>query len=349
MADLTREDLRAAVAAGHISEAQAADVLALAQMRAGQRMAEDEPFELFRGFADIFVAVGLSILFSGALGLSFLIGGPFGLLATMALAWFGARYFTLRRRMVLPSIVLLLAYAVASTATMNWLSVFLWSDGANQTLPRLFTLAGVALALIAWFRAFRLPFTMFLLGLTGLAMVVTVSKAINPAADLRQWSDAFDLSANGLAFGTLVFGLAALAGGLWFDLRDRFRLGRTAASGFWLHLLAAPALVNTFALSAMRMGPGTGYALLALSVLAAAFLALLIDRRSFLTAGIGYMVFLVGYASGGFDAPRSWAAVFFVSGIGLTALGTYWTELRGRLMRALPDFPGKSRLPPFSE
>lgn len=65
MAEIAQDDLRAAVAAGVLTEAQAASLLVLAQDRAGQRAAlpaEDEPFELFRGFAEVFVAVGLGIL-----------------------------------------------------------------------------------------------------------------------------------------------------------------------------------------------------------------------------------------------------------------------------------------------
>ena len=47
-------DLRAAVAAGILTEAQAASVTAIANDRAGKRAAmpaEDEPFEFFRGFS----------------------------------------------------------------------------------------------------------------------------------------------------------------------------------------------------------------------------------------------------------------------------------------------------------
>jgi len=36
-------------------------------------------------------------------------------------------------------------------------------------------------------------------------------------------------------------------------------------------------------------------------------------------------------------------------GLAITGLGTFWTDLRARMMRALPDFPGKHRLPPYSE
>ena len=58
------DDLRAAVAAGILTEAQAAGLMALAQGRAGQRAhmaADDEPFEFFRGFSEIFIALGLKI------------------------------------------------------------------------------------------------------------------------------------------------------------------------------------------------------------------------------------------------------------------------------------------------
>ena len=55
---LTRDDLRAAVGAGILTEGQAAHLLAIGEARHGQRAAlaaDDEPFELFRGFAEIFV------------------------------------------------------------------------------------------------------------------------------------------------------------------------------------------------------------------------------------------------------------------------------------------------------
>ena len=65
---LNRDDLRAAVGAGMITEAQAASLTALAQDRAGTRSTlgpQEEPFELFKGFNEIFIVVGLSILYLG--------------------------------------------------------------------------------------------------------------------------------------------------------------------------------------------------------------------------------------------------------------------------------------------
>ena len=75
---MTPEDLRAAVAAGILSEAQAASLLALANDRSGQRAtlpSEDEPFEFFRGFSEIFISIGLIILLTGVTGLLAAFGG----------------------------------------------------------------------------------------------------------------------------------------------------------------------------------------------------------------------------------------------------------------------------------
>jgi hypothetical protein len=68
MTGVTRDDIRAAVASGTLSEAQAASLIVLAEERAGVRThmtGLDEPFELFKGFNEIFIVVGLTILYLG--------------------------------------------------------------------------------------------------------------------------------------------------------------------------------------------------------------------------------------------------------------------------------------------
>lgn len=353
MAEITPDDLRAAVAAGHVTEAQAARLLVLAQARSGHRLglqAEDEPFELFRGFAEIFISVGLVILVSGIMGITTLVGHPGVMMLIWAgLCWMLAGYFTKRRRMVLPSIVLVIGFALAVSGVMVWLVGRRLSLDSTATGASLTVLAGVAVALLAWYRVYRLPFTMFVLGLVGLAAVIVVTHTVRPGAMGLSASNYFDLRrGSGLAIGMLAFGVLAFSGGLWFDMRDPYRLGRHSASGFWLHLLAAPALVNTVALTFFNMGPGSGYGLLALALAVIAVLALIIDRRSFLTAGIGYLAFLIGYvARQGGEMNLAWILV--ILGLAITGLGTFWTDLRARMMRALPDFPGKHRLPPYSE
>ena len=60
---LDAADLRAAVGAGLIDERQAVRLSALGESRRGLRAhVGDEPFELFRGLNDVFVAAGVAIL-----------------------------------------------------------------------------------------------------------------------------------------------------------------------------------------------------------------------------------------------------------------------------------------------
>lgn len=345
---LAADDLRAGVEAGILTEAQAASLKALAEKRAGYRQsmpAEDEPFELFRGFSEIFVTIGLSILLFAAFGLLALMGGAPSLLVGVPLCAGLAQYFTLRRRMVLPSILLTAAFALSvGTAASGVIPWQLDGGSSGRLLLALIVTAG---ALLLWFRYFRVPFTMFLVGLCGLGAILVATRTLVPGA---RWSGAESLdltNGSGMGLAMLAFGLLALAGGIWFDMRDPHRLGRQSASGFWLHVLAAPALVNTLAMTFFRMGPGAGYLALTVVLVLATLLAVVIDRRSFLTAGLGYMIFLVVYVFGSSDLPMSWLGTLLLIGVALTAIGAGWTQLRGRVMQALPAFPGKDRLPPW--
>jgi hypothetical protein len=154
----------------------------------------------------------------------------------------------------------------------------------------------------------------------------------------------FDLGESpAFATATLLFGIAAFVAGMWFDTRDPHRLGRHSATAFWCHLLAAPALVNTVAVTLLN-GGGTGF--LAIALILITLLALVIDRRSFLTAAIAYIAIVIGWLMGE-GGGTSWIFILLILGAFITAIGTWWVQLRARVMGTLPDFPGKSRLPPY--
>ncbi len=350
---ITEDDLRAATAAGIIDEAQAARLGALAHQRAGrlaEKRSDDEPFELFRGFAEIFVSLGLVLLIGSAVTFATAIGGVLGITLGLAgLCWLAGTYFTLKRRMTLPSIVLVSGYAMGISGFLGWVLDVARFD-TSGAIVALFGLLGIA-AMLLHFRVFRVPFSMFLAGLFGVSVVFGFTVDANLGAlFLGNWDLLFDLRAgSGLAIATLVFGLAAFIAGLWFDLQDRHRVGRLARSAFWLHLLAAPALVNTVMMTAYNIQGNLGTALTILGLTLVTILALIIDRRSFLTAGLGYLAALVFAVLQQSDGDLSIPVLMLVLGTIITYLGTFWTNLRVRLMRALPDFPGKSRLPPYSE
>ena len=359
---MTPEDLRAAVQAGIVTEAQAAGLRALSDARAGRRIAmpsEDEPFEFFRGFSEIFVSLGLIILLSGTAALLAFVGGLAILMAipaaVAAISWWWASYFTLKRRMNLPSMVLAIAFGGGV-----WLSVLaaLISTMENSLADRaLVILPSViaAAAMLVWYRRFRLPFTMFVLGGFALSALYGATASAQALADFvagsqtRAMGGFFDLGQSpAFASATLIFGLGAFAAGMWFDLQDPHRLGRHSATGFWLHLMAAPALVNTVALTLYNSGSGANIGLLSLALLAITLLALIIDRRSFLTAALGYVAIVIFWVVGDATEFGNWVVILLVMGGLITAIGTWWVQLRGAILRALPDFPGKARLPPWA-
>lgn len=360
-ASFGRDDLAAAIAAGVLGERQAAGLLALAAARRRHGAApDDEPFVIFRGFAEIFVATGLALMFMGLYGGLVLLSsglnepraggmaiaaGAAGL--AFALGWPLAR----ARRMVLPSMVLVLALAMFTAA------------GAGLALgetpwPRIW-LGGALAALCAtgaWYGLFRLPFALLVVAASGLAVLMSLIAMLMPEPafaalralvfregplvllDLRQ----APLIA-GAVFG---FGIVTFAAAMAHDLRDPLRVRRQSDCGFWLHLAAAPLLINPVGLTLLNIDGAAGRWGLAGAVSLIALIALLIDRRSFLTAGLVYVGALAfALMRGGVDVTLP--VVLAAMGATVTLLGIYWAPLRGGLLRRLPAFPGKRHLPPW--
>lgn len=350
---MTPEDLRAAVAAGILDEAAAARLKALVDERTGKRSAmpaEDEPFEFFRGFSEIFISIGLVILLSGVAAMLAWFGG-FGLLVavpliTSAIAWWWAGYFTLKRRMTLPSMVLATAYGAG---VMIFAFTLLVQGNLDDRMVAVLAFALGAVAMVLWYRRFRLPFSAFLTGGMVLGAIYAMTASAANLTGLMMggggYNAIFDLHESpAFASATLIFGIGMFLVGMWFDTRDPHRLGRHSATAFWCHLMAAPALVNTVAVTLLNSNGGV--ALLAVALLAITLLALVIDRRSFLTAAIAYIALVISWVMGGGDGTQ-WIFILILLGALITAIGTWWVQLRAAVMRALPNFPGKSRLPPW--
>ena len=128
----SQQEIDDAVAAG-VVDAKAAD--ALRAHVAGQRataIPDEEQFRLLTGFNDIFVAIAAAILLFSvgwigqsagmAAGLVVENDGPSFLapLAVAGTAWALALFFTARRRMALPSIMLLLAFVIGTFLTTGF-------------------------------------------------------------------------------------------------------------------------------------------------------------------------------------------------------------------------------------
>ncbi len=356
MPDFNMNDIRAAVAANVLSEEQASRLQVFAESRLGFRdhmKVDDEPFELFKGFAEIFVTVGLGMLFGG--GLIWLIvaqGSIYVSLFGAAISFVMAFYFTLKRRMNLPSIFLATVFA----GNIGAFFFVLFFDPINPSEYDFLYTALIGMAAMAiWYKIFKLPFSMFLFGLYGAVVALAIAAIMSPNVldifELRQ--GVFDLNnASYFPIATMIFGVLVFVLAMYFDTKDPHRVSRFAASGFWLHVLAAVAIVNTVALTLFNTGGALGYSLTSLALLAISIVALIIDRRSFLTAGILYMGFLI-YAAfeGNTDGGDEFASIatFLIIGVFITVLGTWWAQIRAKIMHKLPEFPLKKRLPPYTE
>lgn len=353
---VTPDDIKAAVAAGILTEAQGARLQGLSDSRRGARESlapGDEPFELFKGFNEIFIVVGLGILTAGWAGVigfsmtseisniqnSAVLYGGIG----AVMLWALSEYFIRRRRMVAPAIALSVLFAVnaAFALTAYFAQPFMVAQEDYSSLPLPYAVGTLALV-VYWWR-FRVPFAMAMIavGLFIVAVLIAATQSGTPESP----ADLFLLSADGpFALITLALGFAVFAVAMVFDMSDPHRVTRRSANGFWLHVVAAPALVNTIALTLLaRETAAANTALIGILALFAV-VAIVIDRRSFLLAAIGYSVaiaFTVFDGEGG-------AVTILVLGAALLVLGAFWDRIRAVFLSILGPILPLDRLPPSS-
>lgn len=361
------DDIRAAVGKGTISEAQAADIIAQSEARQGfrQNLSDvDEPFELFKGFNEIFVVSGLTILFIGFAGLTSIFSVSSSAIVSLVMSFvlliglgFLSQYFTLKRRMIAPSIALVIMFAIGAAIWGFSLGLLIlpepweaytssWGYSSTRAAPMLWLISVLSIViglLIHWWR-FRVPFSMALI---ALAVFATVFSLMNlQGIELDSPAQVFLLTGTGpFSFVTVALGVIGFLVAMYFDISDPHRVTRRAAQGFWLHVISAPAIVNTVSISLISTESAMGNLVLFFFLVGMAILAIIIDRRSFLIAGLGYVVALAAIVSEGFGGAF---ILIFIIGALLVFLGAAWERVRARLMNALPNFPGKSNLPPWA-
>ncbi|KQP62524.1 hypothetical protein ASF41_07915 [Methylobacterium sp. Leaf111] len=350
---ITADHLRRAVAEGIITEIQAASLDRLARVNPGPDTGldaprDDERLRFVSGFADIFVTLGL-FLFLGAcahFGLSALGPAP-GYALIAALAWGLAEFFTRRRRMALPSIVLLVLFALAVQSSAAFGLAGAGTTGASW--PTLFDLmatdrlgpgpligSGLAtLGLVTLhYRRFAVPITVAAGAAALCAVLLGLLLVVAPDLTLAARNALF------IAAGLGVFALA-----MRFDLSDPARVTRRTDIAFWLHLLAAPLIVHPI-LGTLTAGGGQAATLGVLAiVLGLAGIALAVDRRALLVSGLVYAGIALGslVREAGF-AGSTIPLSLLTLGAFILALSAGWHPLRAALLRAIPR-PLAARLP----
>lgn len=349
-------DLDAAVEAGALSSDAALAFRRFVAARQASSLVDEEQFRLLTGFNDIFVAIAGSILLValGMLGqiLCQQIGlvpsrgpegaAPLGGLLVAGAAWALAEYFTRVRRMALPSILFLLAFAGGVLWMLTSIAALLFPEADDVRSPALFGACALltALATLAHWRRFGVPITIAALAAALSGAVIALAIAFVPLlADAPYWPM--------LACGIIVFLFA-----MRWDMSDRERRTRRADVAFWLHLLAAPliahALFHLLGAFDDRMSTANGLVVVLL-YMAFGVVALAIDRRALLVSSLAYVLWALQMLLqhvGGLQVGMALTAL--VIGSALLLLSAFWHAARALVVARLPHALAE-RLPPVHE
>lgn len=335
--------LATAVAEGVITQGQADAILAIKARRQGK----EEPFELVSNFGDLFLCLGLLVVYLSLGRVTALVGvdETVALLAFAALFWVLAEIFVFRARRKFPAVIsvllfIWLAYRAWMTAFPDSLSLEAMATGQGALAPIAVLTALFFAALIR----FRLP--ILVLGAAVGAVLLVFTYAMRHVEPLA-------------AFSVLALcGAVLLSIGVWLDLQDRARTGPQHEWALWLFVVGSPLLVHGIMLHQMKAFLPTaigftasgaspemlldqmGGLVLIVSGLALLFTlaGLILDRRSLVASSLLYFTGALSYAAfqSGAGVSAIFAAVPLAIGLLVIVLGLAWTPLRNLVLRVIP-------------
>ena len=222
-----------------------------------------------------------------------------------ATAWPLSEFFTRRRRMALPSIILLLAFVGGCFAAAMGIGLSLGAMDNESTGALFVAGAGLLAAGAAWlhWKRFMVPITVAAgAGAAAVTVIALIVSVLYGPLELNENTVGDTLLA--LTFG---MGLGVFAFAMRWDVSDRERTTRRSDVAFWLHLLAAPMIAHPvfYSLGVMdgadRVGVGSAIGVLAIYVLFG-LVALAIDRRALLVSALAYVLVALAFLFDRFGA-----------------------------------------------
>jgi hypothetical protein len=348
----SESDLEAAVAGGVMTQAQAANFRNFVAAGQNSPAVDEEHFRLLTGFNDIFVGIAAAILLVAVGWIGHYVPphidvdgpSPFSGLFVAVTAWGLAEYFTRQRRMALPSILLLLAFAggvfACSVFTMVAAIGTAYLDHNTQA-GAIIVAAGAAIAAGAsWlhWRRFKVPITIAVGAAAGVALVLGLIASAFVSPDM---TDAHGQTLkNVLLASSLVLGIGTFLFAMRWDASDPTRVTRRSDVAFWLHLLAAPLIVHpVFELLGLTRGAAT-------TLDAVLVIGLYVGlRRALLVSALAYVLFALNSLFQTYGAVElSVALTALVIGSALLLLSAFWASARRAVVTPLPE-PLRGKLP----
>lgn len=339
-------DLERAVAAGAITPDAAGALRRFVAERSSTPVVDEEQFRLLTGFNDIFVAIASVLLLVALAWIGDSVGPKFdqhgpslssGLFVALA-SWGLAEFFTLKRRMALPSILLLLSFTGGVFVTAFCaLAMIVGNDafqGDNSSIGALVLAVSAAIAAGAtWthWRRFHVPITVA-------AGAATVAGFV--AGLIAYLVGNTDRARDILLAVSFLLGIGVFLFAMRWDASDRERKTRRSDVAFWLHLLAAPMIVHPiFQMLGVfdgQVSMGSAVVVVLLYVLLAV-VALIIDRRALMVSSLAYVLFALSELFRALGAVGlNVALTALVIGSALLLLSAFWHTARALIVERLP-------------
>ena len=380
---ISAETLGRAVERGIITADQRGRLLALESAAAEPATAGggDEQLRLIGGGNDLFVTVGIVMLFAGivfAMQAMPAISTAAGAAVIGVLIWLVAEFVTRQRRMRLASTVLGLGF-VACTGLIAGDYLYTQANldqlrdnpaallGLRSQIGWLGSLAGgaVVAAAIVYFWRFRVPVMAAVLAvaLTTLAFLwtflIVYDGVMAGQIALPTAAEQVSFVLERALYVPLVCGLAVFGTAVALDLHDRERFTVWSDCAFWLHVVSAPLLVHPLFILATGRDFGIGTvdaesgatAMLALLIAGFVYIALAIDRRSLLVPTFAYfgslgVYYLFDNAANTTGIPP-FALILLMIGALVIMFGAGWQRIRALVVGTTLPASVLAKLPPI--
>jgi len=320
------EELASAVAAGVMTEEVATSFRNHVAQKRTMPAVDEEHFRLVTGFSDIFVVIACSLLLVSIFWIGGSISPFFGGILQAITAWALAEYFVRKRRMALPSILLLLVF-VASIFTTG--IALLANSGLSDDLIKGIPSAVAAIAAWVHWKRFKVPITVAAGTATLAAGVILLLVGFVP--EIRQLILPF----------VFLAGLAVFLLAMRWDSSDTERKTGRSDVAFWLHLLAAPMMVHPV-FSLLTFGDSNDGLMQAAIVIALylviAIVSISIDRRALMVSALAYVLYAINsiIESAGV-VSLNFAFTAFAIGSGLLLLSAFWHNCRAAVLIHYPS------------
>jgi hypothetical protein len=316
----TEEDIASAIAAGVLSE-DGANAFRAHVAKSKSNVVDEEHFRLIGGFNDIFVVIACILLLISVTWIGSTAANWVGSAAAAIVAWGLAEFFTRQRKMALPSIVLLLAFVINS-----YYACYLGSVNATNGAIIAAALSGLG-AWLHWLR-FKVPITVAAGAAACVALVSAILIKLSP--------DSFRY----LSFILFISGLMVFFIAMRWDGADVSRQTRKSDVAFWLHLLAAPLLVQSvFSILGILQGQVNSLqaSIVIVLYIIIAIVSLAIDRRALMVSALAYVLYTFSVLLKGFGiVSLGFAITALVIGSALLLLSAFWHPCRKFVLKKLP-------------